>query len=539
MKLLSHPLTRQCFFFLVATSFAAIFSSCNPGPEYDVIIRHGMVYDGLGNAAVETDIGIRADTIAVIGDLSGASSLSEIEATGKTVVPGFIDIHSHATARSFEGSGVVLRPDAESYIRQGVTTALGGQDGSSPMNIGAFLGALDTTTTAINVGLFIGHGSIRSHVIGESDRAPTEEELQQMTDLVSRAMDEGAFGLSSGLEYTPGAYADNSELVTVARPAAEAGGMYISHIRDEGARLLESVAEVIEVGEKAGMAAQVTHHKIIGKGRWGGSAESLALIDEARNRGVDVSSDVYPYTASSTGLTILFPAWSKDGGNQALLDRLMDTEQRENVRNEVIRHINEERGADPHTIVAARCPDYSEMDGLSLGDILEKRGLAVTVEGAADVAMELVEKGGCQGVFHSMSENDVQRIMQHPNTMISSDGGIPDPGTGVPHPRNYGAFARVLARYVREQGVLSMEEAVFKMSGQPADRLGLLDRGRLTEGAIADIAIFDAATIEDRAEFGDPHHYATGVSDVLVAGRLVLRDGVMTNERPGKALRRK
>ena len=531
------PMTRLRTISFVVTLFAGAFASCATEKEFDIVVRNGLVYDGLGNAAVETDIGIRADTIAAMGDLSGATAPSEIDATGKTVVPGFIDIHSHATSVTIELSGIVLRPMAENYIRQGVTTAVGGQDGSSPIDIGAFLAALDTTNMTVNVGLFVGHGSIRSHVMGNSNRAPTQDELAQMTELVGLAMDAGAFGLSSGLEYTPGGYADLSELVAMARPAANAGGLYISHIRDEGARLLESIAEVIEVAEKAGVAAQVTHHKVIGKGRWGDSTKSLALIDEAGKRGLDVSSDVYPYTASSTGLTILFPAWSLLGGNKTLLDRLSDVRQRDRIRADIIRHINEERGADPRTIVAASCPDFPEVNGLSLAGILEERGIVVTVEGAAEVAMELVEKGGCLGVFHSMSEDDVRRIMLHPNTMISSDGGIPNPGTGVPHPRNYGAFARVLARYVREWGILSMEEAIYKMSGLPAERLGLFNRGRLQVGAIADIAVLDATAMEDHAEFGDPHHYATGVSDVLVAGRIVLRDGVFTGERPGRALR--
>ena len=531
------PMTRLRTISFVVTLFAGAFASCATEKEFDIVVRNGLVYDGLGNSAVETDIGIRADTIAAMGDLSGATAPSEIDATGKTVVPGFIDIHSHATSVTIELSGIVLRPMAENYIRQGVTTAVGGQDGSSPIDIGAFLAALDTTNMTVNVGLFVGHGSIRSHVMGNSNRAPTQDELAQMTELVGLAMDAGAFGLSSGLEYTPGGYADLSELVAMARPAANAGGLYISHIRDEGARLLESIAEVIEVAEKAGVAAQVTHHKVIGKGRWGDSTKSLALIDEAGKRGVDVSSDVYPYTASSTGLTILFPAWSLLGGNKTLLDRLSDVRQRDRIRADIIRHINEERGADPRTIVAASCPDFPEVNGLSLAGILEERGIVVTVEGAAEVAMELVEKGGCLGVFHSMSEDDVRRIMLHPNTMISSDGGIPNPGTGVPHPRNYGAFARVLARYVREWGILSMEEAIYKMSGLPAERLGLFNRGRLQVGAIADIAVLDATAMEDHAEFGDPHHYATGVSDVLVAGRIVLRDGVFTGERPGRALR--
>lgn len=554
---------------LLAIISITLWSSCSPARDYNLIIRNGMdydglgappseaqydivihgglVYDGMGNPPVRADLGIVADRIVHIGKIpvlraspsSNTNSTRRIDAAGKVVVPGFIDIHSHATSTSFEESGIVLRPGAENYIRQGVTTVMGGQDGSSPIDIGAFLMALDSIEIAINVGLFIGHGSIRARVIGETDRPPTADDITIMTAMVHRAMQEGAFGLSSGLEYTPAVYADNTEIIAIARPAAEAGGLYISHIRDEGAHLIESIEEVIEVAEKAGMAAQITHHKVIGKGRWGGSAQSLALIDRARGRGLDVSSDVYPYTASSTGLTILFPAWSKEGGTQALVERLTDSGQRDRIRTDVVRHINEERGGDPFTIIAARCPKFSVVDGLSLGEILQQRGLTVTVEGAADIAIELIQKGGCLGVFHSMSEEDVRAIMQHASTMISSDGGIPDPGVGVPHPRNYGAFARVLALYVRELKILSMEEAVFKMSGLPAQRLGLQDRGHLLVGSIADITLLDPETIEDHALFGDPHHYASGVSHVLVGGRIVLSDAQITEEKPGVALRRK
>ncbi len=505
--------------------------------NFDIIIENGSVIDGTGAPAVITDIGIRGAHIVSIGNLTASTAATRIDASGLTVVPGFIDIHSHATSSSIEGSAIVKRPSAENYVRQGVTSVFGGQDGSSALDVGAFLEYLDENPPAINVGLFIGHGSVRADAVGQDDRNASEEEMSEMTDLVRQAMDDGAFGLSSGLEYTPGAFADVDELIRLARPVAEFDGMYISHIRDEGARLLESVTEVIDVGRGARVRVQVTHHKVIGKGRWGMAVQSLALIDQAIKDGIDASSDQYPYTASSTGLTILFPTWSKDGGFDALLRRLADPVARERIRSDVIDHIRVERGADPSTIVAAKCDFDSSFDGKSLADILRDRGLEVEVAGAADVAIELVAAGSCSRVFHSMSEADVTTIMKHPMTSVSSDGGIPIMDVGVPHPRNYGAFARVLGYFVREQKVFTLEEAVRKMTSLPAERLNLLDRGVIRVGAVADIAVFDARGIADTARFGDPHHFAVGVRDVLVSGQFVLRSTEMTLFRPGKALR--
>ena len=373
--------------------------------------------------------------------------------------------------------------------------------------------------------------------MGNTDRAPTAAELDTMQAMVRQAMADGAFGLSSGLEYTPGAYADTDELVALAQAMAPHGGLYISHIRDEGARLLESVDEVIRVGEEGGVPAQVTHHKVIGKQRWGGSTASLARIEAARARGVDVTSDQYPYTASSTGLAILFPAWSKEGSTDDLRARLRDPGTRARIKTAIVDHLAAERGSDPSTVVIASCPFDSTVAGQSLADLVVAQGLPVTLPHAAEVAMDLQAQGGCQGVFHSMSEADVARIMQHPTTMVSSDGGIPVVGLGAPHPRNYGAFARVLAYFVRERGVLTLPQAVHKMTRLPAERLGLDDRGVLREGAVADVTVFDPATIQDHATFEAPHQYATGVQHVFVGGTAVLLDGERTDARPGQVLR--
>jgi len=522
---------------LVAVPSPRFAASQASDTVFTVILEGGRVYDGLGGNPVEADVGILGDRIAAVGDLSDRRAGLRLDVAGLAVVPGFIDIHSHASGGTFEGSGLARQPLAENYLRQGVTTALGGQDGGSAYPVGAFLARLDAQPAAVNFGMFVGHGTIRGLAFGNVNRAPTDPELARMQAMVRQAMEEGAFGLSSGLEYTPGLFATTHELVALARAMVPYGGLYISHIRDEGGHLLESVAEVIRVGEEGGVPAQVTHHKVIGPSRWGRTVESLRLIDEARARGVDVASDQYPYTASSTGLTILFPAWSKEGGQEALVARLREAATRTRIHTEIVAHINAERGGDPATIVAANCGWDATLNGKSLADILRDRGRSVTVEEAATLAMELQENGGCQGVFHSMSEEDVTRVMQHPMTMISSDGGIPTPGVGVPHPRNYGAFARVLGRYVREQGRLSFAEAVRKMTSLPAQRLGLADRGTVRPGAFADVAVLDPDAIIDRATFAEPHQYATGVRHVFVNGQAVLLDGELTRARPGRTLR--
>ncbi|MDG1755409.1 MAG: D-aminoacylase [Rhodothermales bacterium] len=516
--------------------FLAFLVGC-ASPDLDVIIENGSVVDGSGKDRFAADVGIRDGRIDQVGDLSEIAAGTRVDATGMIVAPGFIDIHSHATGSSIEGSSVVRNPNAENYVRQGVTTAMGGQDGSSMLDIDGFLHHLDANPPAINIGVFVGHGSVRGAVVGQDDRVAESDEMEEMTSIVRRAMESGAFGLSSGLEYTPGAFADVGELIELSKPVAEYGGMYISHIRDEGGHLLESVTEVLDVGRGSGVRVQVTHHKLIGKSRWGAVSASLALLDEAIAEGVDASSDQYPYTASSTSIRIVVPNWAKDGGFDALKERLADPETYSQIRKEVIHHINIERGADPATIVAARCAFDESFNGKSLADILSDRNLPVDVPGAADVALELIEAGDCSGVFHSMSPDDVITVMQHPMTSISSDGGIPTPGDGVPHPRNYGAFARVLGHYVRQENVLTLEQAIYKMTSLPASRLNLNDRGKVAEGYVADIAIFDPNSIIDTAKFGDPHHYATGVKHVLVSGTFVLMDSQQTKNKPGVALR--
>lgn len=514
-------------------------ASCSTEPtSYDVIVAGGTVYDGGTDAAQVTDIGITGDRITAIGDLENAVARTRIEAAGLTVVPGFIDIHSHAASDSMGQSGIINFPDSKNLILQGVTTVIGGQDGNSPLPITGIFEALEAAPASVNFGTFVGHGSVRNAVIGSDDRPPSATELQQMGQLVGEAMAQGAFGLSSGLIYAPGKFATTDEVVSLARITANHGGIYISHMRDEGLGILDSVQETIHIGEEAGLPAQITHHKIVGAPMWGSSTKTLALVDEALARGVDISIDQYPYTASSTSLYILFPRWALDGGIDQLRQRFRHDEERARLRAEIVRNIEVDRGGnDPANITLANCPFDTSLNGLNVAEALRRQEREVSFEAAADLIMDLVDAGNCAAVYHAMSEQDVRRIMQHPVTMIASDGGIEVPGTNSPHPRNYGTFARVLGRYVRSESVLALTEAIHKMTRLPADRLGLVERGRIEIGAFADIAIFDDAVIAETATFAEPHQYAIGMHSVLVNGVIVLRDQATTGARPGRVLR--
>ncbi|MXY24738.1 MAG: D-aminoacylase [Acidobacteria bacterium] len=499
--------------------------------RFDLLIRGGRVVDGSGNPWVRADVAIRGDQIARIGHLPEATADRIVDAEGLVVAPGFIDPHTHAVR------GIFDVPTADNYLLQGVTTLTEGNDGSSPWPIGDHLERIAELGISPNWGIFAGQGTIRREVIGAEDRDPTRDELDRMRALVAQAMRQGAFGLSTGLFYVPGSFTSTEEVIELSKIAASHGGIYISHMRDEALRLLDSVRETIRIGEEAGIPVQMTHHKAISRDMWGRSADSLALVDAARARGVDITIDQYPYTASQTGITAIVPQWAQAGGTEELIERLRDPETRRRIREEIVYRIEHDRGGgDPANIVIGLCEWDRSLEGKSLADILDERGIEVTTANAADLAMEIIESGGARAIYHAMDERDVERIMQHPATAIGSDGGISVFGASVPHPREYGTFARVLGRYVRERGVLTIEEAIRKMSGATAHRLGLQDRGLLREGFFADIAVFDPDRVIDRATFPEPHQYSEGFVYVLVNGVLVVEGGKHTGARPGRVL---
>ena len=522
--------TRGFLLALAAALFAAPLAAQQEEP-FDLLIRNGRVVDGTGNPWVRADVAVRGDRIARIGHLPDTAAVRTIDAEGLVVAPGFVDPHTHAVR------GIFDVPTADNYLLQGVTTLTEGNDGSSPWPIGEHLDQIAALGISPNWGVFAGQGTIRREVIGSEDRDPTRDELDRMRMLVAEAMEQGAFGLSTGLFYVPGSFTSTEEVIELSKIAAAHGGIYISHMRDEALRLLDSVQETIRIGEEAGIPVQMTHHKAISRDMWGRSADSLGLVDAARARGVDITIDQYPYTASQTGITAVVPQWAQAGGTQELIARLQDPETRRRIRGEIVYRIEHDRGGgDPANIVIGLCEWDRSLEGKSLADILAEREVEVTVANAADLVMEIVERGGARAIYHAMDEADVERIMQHPATAVGSDGGVSVFGASVPHPREYGTFARVLGRYVRERGVLTLEQAVRKMSGATAHRLGLQDRGLLREGFFADIAVFDPERIIDRATFPEPHQYAEGVEYVVVNGALVVDGGEHTGARPGRVL---
>ncbi|HUB32079.1 MAG TPA: D-aminoacylase [Bryobacteraceae bacterium] len=500
-------------------------------PRFDVLITGGRIVDGSGAAWFYGDLGIRGDSIAAIGNLTGATAATVIDAKGSTVAPGFIDIHSHGRR------GIGRVPTAENYLREGVTTIIEGPDGSSPLPIADFLGGVAKLKISINFGTMVGQGSIRAAVVGLANRKATPEEIEKMKALAAQGMRDGAFGLSTGLFYVPGNFSSTEEVIELAKVVGRMGGMHISHMREEAAHVLDSVRETIRIGEEGGLPTQITHHKIIGRENWGKSVETLRLVEEARARGVDVTIDQYPYTASSTGLAALIPQWALAGGQKATQERLAAPGERAKIKAAVVTSLKVDRGGgDPANVQIADCSFDHSLAGKNLAEITRAHGLEPTFENSAETAMNMVAKGSCSAIYHAIGEEDVVRIMQSPYTMIGSDGEIPIFGEAAPHPRSYGTFARVLGVYVREKHVLTLEEAVRKMSGFTATRLKIWDRGLLRPGMKADVVVFDPATVADRATFEKPHQYSVGVRDVLVNGRPVLRNGEVTAERPGRVL---
>jgi N-acyl-D-amino-acid deacylase len=499
--------------------------------SFDIIIKGGRVIDGSGNPWYNADIGIIGERIIRIGNLDGASANKTIDATGLTVSPGFIDPHTHAL------QGIFDVPNAESALLQGVTTLTEGNDGSSPFPIDKHYEEIANKQISPNWAVFVGQGTIRELVIGEEDREATATEMAQMKQMVHQAMEQGALGISTGLFYVPGSFTSTEEVIELSKVAAKFGGIYISHMREEAGQLIDSVNETIRIGEEANIPVQMTHHKVIGAKNWGASKESLRLVDEARSRGVDITIDQYPYTASQTGINALIPQWAQEGGREKLLERINNPETQGVVKAAVIDKILFDRGGGhPKNVFISRNSWDRSMEGKNLADLTIERGLPATPANAADVVFDIIRGGGATAVYHAIGPEDVDRIMRHPASAIGSDGPVGVFGEGAPHPRQYGTFARVLGYYVRERGIISLEEAVRKMSSASARRLGIHDRGLLTNGYYADIAVFDADEVIDKATFENPHQYAVGMEYVLVNGEIVVEQGVHTNRRPGKIL---
>ena len=501
-------------------------------PSFELLIRGGTVVDGSGSPGFRADVGIRDGRVARIAPdgINAGEAREVLDAEGLIVTPGFIDNHAHIQ------SSIRERPLAENFLRQGITTMLASlHSGDQPWPLDQFMASLEV---APNVGFFAGHTWVRKQVLGLEDRVPTADELEEMKRLVEETMRQGALGLSTGLLYVPANYARTEEVVELAKIAARYGGIYVSHMRDEGRGLVESADELIRVAREAGIPAQIQHHKAMGVAQWGQSTQTLAMIDEARAGGLDIKHDLYPYAAASTGSSVLFPPWALAGGSDELAARLEDPGTRRRIEIGIADRMEQEWTGDDLSRIQFRVirsiPDYN---GKTLADLAADRGLPNTVEAGVQLVIELQLAGGFNAIYHVMSEDDLERIMRHPQAMFETDGDSVGLGRGYPHPRSYGTFPRILSRYVREKGVLTLEEAVHKMTSMPAMQFGQDDRGLVQVGKFADITVFDADTVQDRATYTDPHHYSVGIVHVLVNGIPVIKDGSLTGAKPGTVLR--
>ena len=513
----------------VAIAVALCFPGAAQTPAYDVLIAGGTIVDGSGAGRRSGDVAIKDGRIVSIGRLRGATAAETIDAKGLVVAPGFIDVHTHA-------DGIARTPGAENFVRMGVTSVVAGNCGGSALDVGEALTNIRQAGTAINFATLIGHNTVRRAALGNANREPTVAELARMKSLVWKAMADGAVGFSTGLEYVPGTYANASEILELARVAANAGGLYASHMRDEGRQLEAAVSETIRIGEQAMCRVEISHLKVDSPSRWGASGAALALIDAARTRGIDVKADQYAYTAASSTLGIRFPAWVLEGDQAAVAARLTDPVMWDKIKAET-RAVLEARGFPDlaFAVVASHAADPT-LNGLSLKQVAARQQGSDSPDAQLEAARQMMIHGGASMVYHLMSDDDVDRIMKHPQVGIASDSSVLTPGEGVPHPRGYGNTVRVLGEYVRKRRVISLEEAVRKMTSLPAEHFRFSRRGLLKEGYAADVAVFDPATVSDAATFEKPHAYALGVPYVLVNGVVVVRRGEQTSARPGQVL---
>ena len=528
---------KPFFRYIVSMQFLNFFilllvtSSCAK-IEFDLLILNGTIIDGSGDASYQSDLAIKDDRIVKIGNLSSYDAKIIINAVDLIVAPGFIDSHTHAIM------GIFDVPTAESSLLQGVTTLTDGNDGTSPYQINDHYAEIEALKISTNWAVFVGQGTVRQEVMGLEDRNPTGEELDQMKSMIADAMEDGALGISTGLFYVPGSFSSTQEIIELSKVAGGYGGIYISHMREEAADILKSINETINIGIEAGIPVQITHHKIIGKANWGLAKNTLKLVDEAINRGVNVSIDQYPYTASQTSIRALIPQWAQEGGRKELLKRIDDPETRKLLIEGIVERILFDRGGGhPKNVFISKSSWDTSMEGKNLADLCNERGLEPTPYNAAIVVFDIIKGGGASAVYHAINSDDVDLIMQHPMTSIASDGPLTVYNVGSPHPRTYGTFARVLGTYVRERNIISLEEAIRKMTSLPAKILSIDRRGLIKEGYYADITIFDKNVIADKSTFEDPHQYAVGVNSVIVNGIIVVENGMHNGNRPGKVLR--
>jgi N-acyl-D-amino-acid deacylase len=529
-------------------------------PQYDLVIRHGTVYDGTGAPGRVEDVAVTADRIAARGDLSAARGRQEIDATGLAVTPGFIDMLNHSE------TSLIADGRSQGMIRQGVTFAVFGESSMGPMTpamkkdqqerqgdikfeitwntLGEYLDSLVTRGVSTNVASFVSAATVRANVLGYDNRAPTPDELDRMRGLVRTAMDEGAMGLTTALIYIPGVFAKTEELVELAKVASASGGMYISHMRSEGNRLLEAIDETLTIARDAHIRAEIYHLKASGESNWKKLDAAIAKIEAARKQGLEITADMYTYTAGSTGLDAAMPPWVQEGGYNLWAARLRDPQIRERVRREMTlaqdewENLLQAAGGEGTLLVGFKNDALRQYAGKTLAQVAALRGRSVQ-----DTAMDLVVEDGSrvQVVYFLMSEDNVKKQIKLPWLSFGSDAASMS-AEGVflktsTHPRAYGNFARLLGKYVRDERVIPLEEAIRKLTSLPAQTLRIKERGQLTTGHFADMVVFDPKTIAEHATYEKPHQYATGIRDVWVNGVQVMKDGEHTGQKPGRVVR--
>ncbi len=511
--------------------FAVLMGHFLFAQEADYIIRNGKLIDGTGNQWQIKDIAIVNNKIAAIGTLTNWKAKKEIDAKGLIVAPGFIDVHAH-----IEG-GEVKNPLATNFIYDGVTSVVTGNCGGSADDMKSYFDFIDSLGVSINVAALMGHNNIRKQVMGTANRHATAQELKQMEAIADKAMKAGAVGMSTGLIYIPGTYAPTEEVVALAKVVAQNGGVYASHIRNEEDKVAEAVNEAIEIGRQAKLPVQISHFKVNGQNNWGRSDETLNLIVNARKEGIEVTIDQYPYTASSTNLGILLPDWVLADGQDSILARLKNASIREKVKAHSL-NIIKTRGLNhfDYAYVANFKADTS-YNGKNIREINLIRGKKDNALEEAETIVQMIELGGAQMVYHGMQDKDVKNIMAYPFNMAASDAGIAVMGVSRPHPRAYGTNSRVLGKYVREEKVMSLEEAIRRMTSLPANKFNFKERGIIKEGFFADVVVFDEKEVTDMATFENPHQFSKGFKYVFVNGAMTVDNGTHNGTRKGMAIR--
>lgn len=499
--------------------------------DADIVIRNGKILDGTGNSWFYGDVAVKNGKIIKVGKSLPIKGIKEINAQGLIVAPGFIDVHTH-----IEGDEV-KNPLASNFIYDGVTSVVAGNCGSSRIDLAKYFTMIDSMKLAINVASLIGHNDVRRAVVGNANRDVTPDELEKMKAIVDKAMKDGAVGLSTGLIYIPGTYTKTPEIVELAKVAAKYNGVYASHMRNEGDSVTQAIDEALTVGREAKIPVEISHFKLSGQQNWGRSTQTVAMIEDARRKGLDVTIDQYPYTASSTSLSTLIPEELLSDGADSVRARLSNPAIRKYASEQMLKSLKRRKLKHFSYAVVASYNADSTMNGKSIEQINLLMGRKHKAKDEAETIMDMQMKGGAGMVFHGMSEDDVKYIMKYPFNMFASDASIRVFNQGVPHPRGYGTNARVLAKYVRDEHVISLEEAVRRMTSLPAQKFNLNDRGLLKEGYAADIVIFNPDEVKDNSTFDQPHQYTSGFKYVLVNGKTALENGVQLNERNGQVLK--